>query len=203
MNKIPSINVARSKKPAKAVGTGKSPVIYNKDGITLLDETLFRDRHIYLHTAVKEDSCDLLLAQLQVLDTINHNPIYLHINSPGGYVSWGFALIDFIQSLKSKVVAVGSGTIASMGTVIFISARERHCYKNTTFMFHDIFSGVSDYGQKMEARIDFQKREWLVLVDHIRKHTKLTEEDLAFMRSGELWLFADEAIKKGVADKII
>ena len=187
--------MAIQKKPIKLIKT--------KDGLINFDETLLQQREIFLHYAVSEEVCDILISQLLVLDKMNHNPIYLHINSPGGYVSWGLALIDTIKSLKSKVIAVGSGCIASMATVIFISCPERTCHKNTTFMFHDIFAGGSDYGAKLEARMDFQKKEWLTLVDHIRKHTKLNEEELSFMRSGELWLFADDAKKKGVVDTII
>lgn len=181
----------------------KVNVIKNKEGIINVDETLFQQRNLFLHSQVSEGMCDMLISELLLLDSINHNPINLHVNSPGGYVSWGFALIDVMNSLKSKVITVGSGCIASMGTVIFISAKERTCHKNTTFMLHDIYAGVVDYGAKMEARIDFQKKEWVLMVDHIRKHTKLSEKELEYMRSGELWLSATEAKTKGLVDIII
>ena len=102
----------------------KINLIKNKEGVINVDETLFQQRKVFLHSSVSDAMCDLLISELIILDSINHDPIYLYINSPGGYVSWGFALIDVMNSLKSKVITVGSGCIASMGTVIFISAKE-------------------------------------------------------------------------------
>lgn len=183
--------------------TPKSPIIYTKDGKTDIDETLFRDRQIFLYEEVCGGSCADLIVQIKILNKINSKPIYLHVSSPGGGVAWGFALIDAIKASKAPVITIASGMVASMGSLIFIAGKERHCHKSATFMFHDMFSGVVDYAAKMEARMEFQKKEWLLLVDFIRKHTKLSEKELADMRSGELWLFSDEAVKKGVADKII
>lgn len=181
----------------------KFNLIKTKEGNINIDETLFQQRNLFLHSSVTDAQCDMLIAELLILDKMSQEPIYLHVNSPGGYVSWGFALIDVMNSIKSKVITVGSGCIASMGTVIFISAKERTCHKNTEFMLHDIYAGVSDYGAKMEARVDFQKKSWLLMVDHIRKHTKLSEKELEYMRSGELWLSATDAKAKGLVDKII
>lgn len=183
--------------------TAKVALIRNKEGVINVDETLFQQRQVFLHSQVSESMCDILISQLLLLDKINNDPIYLYVNSPGGYVSWGFALIDVMKSLKSKVITIGSGCIASMGTVIFISGKERRCYKNTTFMFHDMFSGVVDYSQKMKARVDFQEKEWEQLARHVKEHTKLTQKELEFMRTGELWLFSEEAKSKGVVDIII
>jgi ATP-dependent protease ClpP protease subunit len=70
-------------------------------------------------------------------------------------------------------------------------------------MFHDMYSGVVDYSEKMEARVDFQKKEWKALRDLIKNNSKLTEQELDYMRHGELWLFAAEAKAKGIVDTII
>src|SRR5258705_266490 len=97
------------KKNVKPVPNGKLKIIRNKEGQILLTDTLFEDRHIYLHSTVGAEICDSLMAELKVLDSINQKPIYLHVNSPGGYVSWGFALIDTLQNLRSKVITIGTG----------------------------------------------------------------------------------------------
>jgi ATP-dependent Clp protease protease subunit len=144
-----------------------------------------------------------LIKQLIILDSINNDPIHLFINSPGGNVDDGFALIDIMKQCKSKIVTYAQGCVASMATLIFISGNERVCYKHSIFMFHDMFAGGADYSAKLKSRMEFFDKEYKVLENHILENTKLTPEDCQAMRNGELWLFADEAKAKKVTDTIL
>lgn len=179
-------------------------IILNKvHGLIDSHETLFRQRKLFLFNQIGQVSVEELILDLLTLDAINHDPITLYINSPGGAVDDGFALIDTMTTLKSKVITVAIGCVASMGTLVFIAGKERHCYENSIFMWHDMFAGVVDYSAKMKSRVDFLEREWNMIENHIKKYTKLSKDELNTMRSGELWLFAQEALKKGCVDKIL
>jgi len=178
-------------------------LIKSKEGVINLHETLFQRRTLFLTDVVEPGLIEELIKQLLILDSLNNDPIYLYVSSPGGDVSEGFTLIDVIKNLKSKVITVATGTVASMATLIFISGKERVCYKHSIFMFHDMFAGGADYSAKLKARMEFYDKEYKVLEKHIIEHTKLTPQDCETMRSGELWLFAEEAKAKGLVDTIL
>ena len=64
------------------------------------------------------------------------DPIQIMLNSPGGLVSSGFALIDLMRFIKNPVRTIAMGEIASMGTMIFIAGDERIITSNTSVMIH-------------------------------------------------------------------
>ena len=180
-----------------------SGIIKTKEGVINYDETLFQQRKLFLYDIVSGLMVEELSKQLLVLESINHNPIELYINSPGGSVDDGFAFIDLIKNSKCKIITIAQGCVASMATLIFITGKHRKSYKSSSLMLHDMASGMSDYSAKMEARMDFQKKQWKQLSDYIRDNTKLTDKDIEYMRSGELWFTATEAKEKGLVDEII
>lgn len=181
----------------------RSIIIKNKEGVINIEETLFQNRKLYLNDTVSPDMIDQLIKQILILDSINNDPIHLYISSPGGNVDDGFALIDVMKQCKSKIITYAQGSVASMATLIFISGKERVCYKHSIFMFHDMFAGGADYSAKLKSRMEFFDKEYKVLENHILENTKLTPEDCQAMRNGELWLFAEEAKAKKVTDTIL
>lgn len=181
----------------------KSVIIKDKSGVINTEETLFQQRKIFLYSQVDDFASSELITQMFTLDIINHEPIHLYLNSPGGSVDNGFAIIDTMNTIKSPVYVYAQGCIASMAALIFIAGKKRFCYKNTTIMFHDMFAGAVDYSQKLKARMEFYEKEWDMIVDHIKKYTELDQNDISAMRSGELWLFAEGALNKKCVDVIL
>lgn len=181
----------------------KFKIIKDKYGIIDTDETLFNQRHIFINQTIDSCHADDIIKQLLVLDMMDNKPIQIYITSPGGRVDWGFAIIDVMKKISSKVITIANGQVASMGTLISIAGDERKCFKNTTFMFHDMFSGMIDYSKKMEARMDYTKKLYKKLETHILDHTKLTKKEVDSSREGELWIFSEDAKKKGLVDYII
>lgn len=177
--------------------------IKTKEGIINITETLFQRRKLFLYDAVSPDSVSDLSQCIMLLDSINHDPIELYINSPGGSIDDGFALIDLMRSVKSPVHTIAQGTVASMATLIFIAGNKRLAYKHSVLMLHDLFAGVADYGAKMKDRVDFFDKEWFAIRNHIQTYTKLTPEEIEKSRNGELWIFVDEAKEKGLIDEIL
>lgn len=181
----------------------KFRLVRNKDGVIDIDETLFNQRHIFITDEITPDLADYIIKQLLTLDMMSDEPIQLYVNSPGGCVSSGFAIIDVMQKLRSKIITIASGQVASMGTLIAIAGKERKCFNNTIFMLHDLFGGGSDYSQKLKDRMKFLDNYYLQLEAHIKNHTKLSQQEIDASRIGEVWLFAKEALEKGLVDQII
>ena len=174
-----------------------------RDGNIAVEETLFEQRHIFVNDLIDNAHADAIIKELLVLDMIDNRPIQMYITSPGGRVDWGFAIIDVMRQIRSKVITIANGQVASMGTLIAIAGNERKCFKNTTFMFHDMFSGCVDYSQKMKARMEYTERLYKKLEKHILDYTKLTKKEVDLSRTEELWVFAEDAKKKGLVDIVI
>jgi len=169
-----------------------------------VDQNIFKHRRLFLVGEVEEDNIAILIKQLLVLDGINKKPIYLYINTPGGGVSDGFALIDTITHIKSPVYTVIIGEACSMGGIISIVGKRRFITQHAFWMAHDMAGGIwGDYSGKVEYRAPQIQRIWEMLAEHLKKYTKLTDKDIQTARNGELWLSPEECIKKGVVDKIL
>ena len=83
-----------------------------------IDEKLLGDRKVFLWGMVDDDSAKHVIDRLMYLDMENNKEIQLFINSPGGYVTSGFAIYDTINALKSPVSTICTGLAASMGSIL-------------------------------------------------------------------------------------
>ena len=79
---------------------------------------LTKGRKLFLWGGVDDESVEKLVKQMLYLDSLNHDDITLFINSPGGVISSGLALLDCMNSIESDVVTVCAGQAASMGAVL-------------------------------------------------------------------------------------
>jgi ATP-dependent Clp protease protease subunit len=137
------------------------------------------------------------------MDILNHKPIYLEINSPGGSVPDGMSVINTMEHIKSKVITIISGQACSMAALISICGDERLIYANSYWMQHSTSDIVGDYVQYIKDRTkflcEFEHRTEKIL----KMHSKLSNMDISKIRNGELWLNADQSLDKGIVDEII
>ncbi len=180
--------------------------MFNMFGSTRFDaqEINLRKRHLYIYDTISTFSVLRVIKTMKALETQKIAPIYLHLNSGGGSCPAGFALISAMRQLQSKIITVVDSEVCSMASLITIAGNERHMVKNGVVMFHDMAGGIGgDYSLKVKDRAVFIEKYFQMLNNHMKKYTDLTDQELLDARSGELWLFADECLAKGVIDKII
>jgi ATP-dependent Clp protease protease subunit len=168
-----------------------------------VDLTLLKNRQIFLQEEINDKTAIDINKKLFALDTLNHNPIMLYIDSPGGSCSAGLSIINIMKTIDSPVVTIINSEVCSMGGHISIAGDKRVCYSNSVFMAHDMSTYMEDYSGKIKHRAKFLEKYYDLLEENLRKHTNLTEKELRQARDGELWLFADEMLDKGIVDEII
>jgi len=188
--------MAKKKKTRKKNG-------HRKDKKIDIGQILLQNRQVFLFDVIDNESAMKIVAQLLVLNKIKNAPIALYINSPGGYLNDGFAIIDAIRGLHSPVVTFITGHACSMAGLISVAGVQRVMSKTATWMAHDIHSYQCDYATKMIDRTEFLKEEQKKVFDYLSQHTKLSKADLEKARNGELWLNAKDCLKKGIVDKIV
>ena len=76
---------------------------------------LLKDRIIILSGEIDDNLANSIVAQLLYLDSLNHDDINLYINSPGGSITAGMAIMDTMNFIKSDVRTIVVGMAASMG----------------------------------------------------------------------------------------
>lgn len=167
---------------------------------------LLKDRVIMLDGEVNQHSASLIVAQLLFLESENPDKdINFYINSPGGSVTAGMSIYDTMNFIKCDVSTIVMGQAASMGSLLSTAGAKgkRFILPNARHMIHQPLGGAS--GQATDVEI--QARELLrwkkVLTEIYVEHTSKTYEELERDMERDFFMTADEAVKYGLADKVI
>ncbi len=170
---------------------------------TDLQSSMVDSRMIFINGEINRDTAITVIGNLLYLDSLNSEDINIYINSPGGSVSDGLAIIDTMELLKSKVTVIGYGTVASMAAVILACGSRRCCLKHTRLMIHQMYGGiqgnVSDveiaYNNMMEIKSDIMG----LLASKVRKTIRQVEKDC----ERDHWMSAKEAKEYGLIDEVL
>lgn len=168
---------------------------------------LLRERIIYLGTPITDQVANVIIAQLLYLEREdNDRDISLYINSPGGYIASGLAILDTMQLINAPVSTICVGTAASMATVLLANGTKgkRYCLPNSTVHMHQ--PNVGSF-QGQAADIEIQAKEIVRLKERLTKilsqSTGQTEEKIADDTDRDFFMTADEAIEYGIVDEIL
>ena len=136
----------------------------------------------------------------------NLQPLTFLINSPGGDVNDGFAIIDCMETSRLPIQTVGTGIIASMALLILSAGEKgnRVLTKNTQVMAHQWMSGIEGKFHELMAVTNEHLRLKQMFIDHFRRHSSMTEKqinDILFSPS-DRWLTPTECKKYGLVDHV-
>lgn len=179
---------------------------------------LLRDRVIMLDTEVSEHSASLIVAQMLFLESENPDKdISLYINSPGGLVTAGLAIYDTMQFIKCDVQTIVMGQAASMGSMLAQAGApgKRFVLPESRTMIHRVSSGTpgtrgSVHVQELQfedAKRTFEESQRINrrLTELYVKHNTAgkTYDELFSDMKFDTFLSAEEAVKYGLADKVV
>lgn len=168
---------------------------------------LLNDRIVFLGEDVNPHTANLVVAQLLFL--AHEDPkkdIKLYINSPGGSVYDGLAIIDTMNYIEPDVQTIGIGLQASMGAMLLSAGAKgkRFVLPNSRIMIHQPSYGspqskVTD--QEIELREGLLLKKLLIemLAKNTGKDIKQVEKDM----DRDNWMSAEEAKKYGIIDDVI
>jgi ATP-dependent Clp protease, protease subunit len=169
---------------------------------------LLKDRIIMLTGPVTDESASVIQAQLLFLSNEDAKAdINFYINSPGGSVSAGFGIIDTMKFLRCDVSTTCIGMAASMGQALLAAGTKgkRYVLPNSQVMMHQPLIGGVMQGPatdlEIEARHMLRLRERLfkLQAEWIGKSVEQIHKD----SDRNKWMFAEEAVEYGIADKVI
>jgi ATP-dependent Clp protease protease subunit len=169
---------------------------------------LLKDRIIFISGPIDDSSANLVIAQMLFLSNEDtKTDIHLYINSPGGSITAGLAVYDTMQFLRCDVATYCVGQAASMAAVLLAGGKtgKRFLLANNRILIHqplisgELIAPATDL--EIEAREILRLRARLYTI--LARHTGQTAEKIEKDCDRNLWLDADEAIKYGLADRII
>jgi ATP-dependent Clp protease protease subunit len=169
---------------------------------------LLKDRIIIIGGPVTDDVANAVIAQLLFLS--NDDPrtdIQLYINSPGGSVSAGLGIIDTMRFLRCNVATTCIGMAASMGACLLAAGTrdKRAVLHNSQVMLHQpLIGGVlqgpaTDLGIEAAHMLRLRERLYKLMADFTGRPQEQIHRD--FDRNK--WLFAEEAVEYGCADRVL
>ena len=159
-------------------------------------EHFIKGRKIFLWAPVDDTIAEKIVKQLLYLDSVNNEDITFYINSPGGVISSGFAILDCMEAIKSDVATVVCGQAASMGAVLLAGGAKgkRYAWKNSRVMIHQplisghMFGPASDIEIQAEEMLRIRAAINGMLADATGKTVDQIEKDTDrdnFMTAGE------------------
>jgi ATP-dependent Clp protease protease subunit len=132
-------------------------------------------------------------------------PIKLIINSLGGEVYSGLALVDIIDSSPTPIYTICHGSAMSMGLVVFSAGHIRYASKFATFMYHEASYGVEGKIKHHQQEIKEAERTDKICDDYLISRTKFTARQLKNIRNKQKEWYFDVKIahKYGLINEIL
>lgn len=168
------------------------------------------DRKIVLNCDINDDLLENVILYILLWNRQDKNlpvekrkKIFLYINSDGGDLILGNAILDAIIYSKTPVVTVGFAKCASMASYILAAGHERICFPSTVVLIHDGQTGYMSSGNKGKDIQKFYDNLDKKVQDFMIHYTSMTAEYLESIKDRETYLFAVEAKEKGIIDKVI
>ena len=167
---------------------------------------LLRERIIFVTGEINDHMANTVVAQLLFLESEDpKKDISLYINSPGGSVTAGMAIVDTMNHIKPEVSTICVGIAASMGAWILALGQKgkRFALPNAEVLIHQPLGGVSgqasDIAITAENIIKIKNKMISMLADATGQKADKVAKDV----DRDFWMDADEAKKYGIVDKLM
>ena len=170
-----------------------------------IDSKLIEQRKVFLWGQVDDKSAKHVIDRLLYLDALDKADIHFYINSPGGYVTSGFAMYDCIKSLKSDVSTICTGLAASMGSILLSAGvkGKRFIQPHARVMIHQPSGGArgpaSDIEITAQEILKTKELSAKILADNCGQDFDKVMKDF----NRDHWMGAKESVAYGIVDKII
>jgi ATP-dependent Clp protease protease subunit len=170
----------------------------------LIDAKFLKERKIFLWGEVHDKSAKHVIDRLLYLDMESDEEIQFFINSPGGYVTDGFAIYDTMQSLNSPISTICTGLAASMGSILLSGGTKgkRFIQPHGKVMIHQPMGGARGQASNIEIQaneiIKTRELSAKLLAENCGQSVEKVLKDF----NRDYWMDAKESIDYGIVDEI-
>lgn len=169
----------------------KAPMIENK---------ILVDRAVVIVDVIDDQTLSVI-DEIKKLD--NGEPIYVVINSPGGFVEAGLQIVEALQAAKSPIITICVEGCYSMAAVIFETGDQRIMLPEAKLMFHCLWYGGNanayEHHKYSHEALVIEKQLEKIVTDRVGMDPEAYEQ----LMQGELWLDASSAVGTRFADAVV
>lgn len=168
-------------------------------------DALYQRREVQIVGSIDADMVNSLIAQIRYLAQEDpEKEIAIYINSPGGSVPDGMALLDVMQAVSCPIRTVCVGTAASMASLLFVCGDTRDMLPHSHLMIHDpLMQNISGSALKIETLSKNLLRTREIVCKIYAKVSGKTLEEIYALTCEDTLLDAGTALEMGFADRII
>lgn len=170
-----------------------------------LADFLIDTRRIQIFDDIDDKASSQTIATLQLFDIQSELPVYIYLNSFGGYTSDGFAIIDQMLLMKCPVFTIVMGCAYSMAAFIaaFGTNGCRFATKHSRIMFHPTSIALDqDYLEQQHKLVDFERKMSATYDKELADRLKLNAAQFKKLCEKGYWIDASMAKKQKIIDGI-
>jgi ATP-dependent Clp protease, protease subunit len=167
---------------------------------------LLKERIIFITGPIDDSVANTVIAQLLYLE--NQDPtkdISLYINSPGGYIHSGLAIVDTMNHIKPDIATICVGMAASMGSVILASGKKgkRQILPHAEVMIHQPHGGAEGQATDIEISAKHILKQRKIINEIFVKTTNQKLSQIEKDVERDFFMDAEEAKKYGIVDEVL
>lgn len=186
------------------------PIVVEKSGRSEraydIYSRLLLERIIFLGTPIDDNVASLIIAQLLFLEAENSDKdLFIYINSPGGYVTSGLAILDTMNYIKPDVATICTGQASSMAAVLLAGGKKgkRSALPNSRIMIHQPLGGAEGQASDIKIQADEILRLRKDLNGILSKSTGQTLKKIERDTDRNFFMSATEAKNYGIIDNLL
>ena len=167
---------------------------------------LLKDRIVFVSGEIEDGMANAIVAQLLFLQAEDDKKeISMYINSPGGSVTAGLAIIDTMKMVKCPVATYCVGQAASMGAILLSAGEKgrRHSLPNARIMIHQPWGGAEGKASDIEITANEILRLKKILNQILADGSGKTLDEVTKDTDRDHFMSATEAQKWGIVDKVL
>lgn len=167
---------------------------------------LLKERIIFIGSSIYDQIANNIIAQLLFLDREDpERDISLYINSPGGVISAGLAIMDTMRLIRPDVSTICVGMTASMATVLLCAGAKgkRYALANSTVHMHQALTSAQGQASDIEIAAREILRQQDIIRTVISEATGQTYEKIATDSDRDFYLSANQAQEYGLIDEVL
>lgn len=167
---------------------------------------LLKHRIVFLSEDISQDTANRVIPELLLLDADNHEAaIDLYVNSGGGSITAGLAIIDAMQCIQAPVSTVCIGVAASMAALILAAGAKgkRFASPNAEVMIHQSSGGFKGQTSAIRVYAERMQRQERQLVELLARWTGKPSKRILKDIENDYFMTAEEARDYGIVDAIL
>ena len=161
--------------------------------------------YISFNSVINPVTSQVFMATLANSINKNHSEINVLLSTPGGSVTQGLTLYNFIRALPIPITMYNIGNVNSIGNLVFQAGNRRIAAPESSFMFHGVGFDVKNERLELshlQDKMQSLKNDESLILDIMVKRTGMSREEVEGLFREMAFLNAKESLDRGISDEI-